>query len=82
MAADYSAANFGGMNMKSLRSVGILGLFALALLSGEAEAGAVSTGSSVGKGSISVKTSERPTDFHTRRLDSFLGHLRQDLALQ
>ena len=52
------------------------------LISGKSKAGAVSTGSSVGKGSISIKTSERPTDFHTRRLDSFLGHLRQDLALQ
>lgn len=52
------------------------------LISGKSKAGAVSTGSSVGKGSISIKTSERPTDFHTRRLDSFLGHLRQDLGLQ
>ena len=52
------------------------------LISGKSKAGAVSTGSSVGKGSVSIKTSERPTDFHTRRLDSFLGHLRQDLGLQ
>jgi hypothetical protein len=51
------------------------------LISGKSKAGAVSTGSSIGKGSISIKTSERPTDFHTRRLDSFLGHLRQDLGL-
>jgi len=52
------------------------------LISGKSKAGAVHTGSSMGKGSISIKTSGRPTDFHTRRLDSFLGHLRQDLGLQ
>ncbi len=52
------------------------------LISGKSKAGAVSTGSSIGKGSISIKTSGRPTDFHTRRLDSFLGHLRQDMSLQ
>jgi len=52
------------------------------LISGKSKAGPVHTGSSVGRGSISIKTSERPTDFHTRQLDSFLGHLRQDLGLQ
>jgi len=52
------------------------------LISGKSKAGPVHAGSSMGRGSISIKTSERPTDFHTRRLDSFLGHLRIDLGLQ
>ena len=52
------------------------------LIAGKSKAGAVSTGSSIGSGSVSIKTSGRPTDFHTRRLDSFLGHLRQDMSLQ
>lgn len=52
------------------------------LISGKSKAGAVATGSSIGKGSVSIQTSGRPNDYHTRRLDSFLGHLRQDLGLQ
>jgi len=52
------------------------------LISGKSKSGPVHAGSSVGRGSISIKTSERPTDFRTQQLDSFLGHLRQDLGLQ
>jgi len=52
------------------------------LISGKTKAGPVHAGSSVGIGSVEIRTSDRPRDFHTRRLDSFLGHLRQDLGLQ
>jgi hypothetical protein len=51
------------------------------LISGKSKSGAINSGSSISRGPVTIKTSGRPTDFHTRRLDSFLGHLRQDLGL-